>query len=108
MEIESYQNATEDTAIYPPDIGLMYTALGLAGEAGEVANKVKKVFRDDDGILTLGAANDIANELGDVLWYLARLATEINYSLTKIAHDNLGKLALRNGRKSLGGSGDDR
>lgn len=91
-----------ETAIFPADQGLAYTTLGLAGEAGEIANKVKKVIRD-------GRSTDgIADELGDVLWYLAAVANELGADLGDIADANLAKLASRAKRGKLGGSGDNR
>ena len=90
------------TAIFPEDQGLAYTTLGLAGEAGEIANKVKKVIRD-------GRSTDgISDELGDVLWYLAAVANELGADLGDIANNNLKKLADRQARNVLGGSGDNR
>ena len=69
MEINEYQEMTQATAIYPKETGLYYTTLGLIGESGEIANKVKKVIRDDDGIVSSEMREDLADELGDVLWY---------------------------------------
>ena len=85
---------------------LAYTALGLSGEAGEVANKVKKILRGDyeaDAI-----RDDLASELGDVLWYLAMVAREFDLSLDEIATANLDKLASRKDRGVIKGSGDKR
>lgn len=103
-----YQSAAQDTAIYPgagtgEDYALAYVALGLAGEAGEFANKIKKLLRD--GTFD---AEDLAAELGDVLWYLAQSATELGTSLRLIARDNAAKLSDRQERGVIGGSGDDR
>jgi len=108
MQFEDYQQQANQTAVYPPENGLAYTALGLAGEAGEIANKVKKVLRDDGGELTPGVRAALAGELGDVLWYLSALATELDYNLGGIAANNLAKLASRKERGVLQGSGDDR
>ena len=104
-----YQDAAEATAIYP-DKGdnLYYPALGLAGEAGEVCEKIKKIMRDQKGFVTQESAEEISKELGDVLWYIAALATEINISLSSIAEDNMNKLVDRQERGVLGGSGDNR
>lgn len=103
-----YQNAAQNTAIYPgagtgEDYALAYVALGLAGEAGEFANKIKKLLRD--GTFD---AEDLAAELGDVLWYLAQAATELGTSLGLIARDNAAKLSDRQERGVIGGSGDSR
>lgn len=104
-----YQIHARKTAIYPDQgrlEGLLYTALGLAGEAGEVANKVKKVLRDNNGVLSDEVAKDLAGEVGDVLWYAANLAEEINYPLGFIATDNIAKLVDRAERGVISGSGD--
>ena len=98
-----YQDFTDSTAIYPPEKGLEYTALGLASEAGEFAGKVKKAIRDNTY-----DADAMAAELGDVLWYLARAAAEIDYHLSDIAEMNVEKLKSRKERNVLGGSGDER
>lgn len=104
-----YQDAAEATAIYPAKgDNLYYPALGLAGEAGEVCEKIKKIMRDQKGYCTEEDAEEISKELGDVLWYLSTLATEINISLSTIAEDNLKKLADRKERNMLSGSGDNR
>ena len=108
-QLNRYQEEAWETAIYPAKgDNLYYPALGLAGEAGEVCNKVKKIMRDQDGVPTLEQKQEIAKELGDVLWYLATLATELNSHLGCIAGDNLMKLADRKKRNMLGGSGDNR
>ncbi len=86
----------------------MYPTLGLSGETGEIAEKVKKIIRDDQGVITDEKRDQIAKEAGDVLWYLSQLATEIDYSLEDIAQMNLDKLASRAARGVLSGSGDNR
>jgi NTP pyrophosphatase (non-canonical NTP hydrolase) len=93
-----------------PEAGsnLTYPALGLCGEAGEAAEKVKKAIRDDDGVLTEERREALAAELGDVLWYLAQLATEAGLDLDTIAASNLDKLLSRRARAVLHGSGDFR
>ena len=98
-----YQDFTDSTAIYPPEKGLEYTALGLASEAGEFAGKVKKAIRDNTY-----DADAMAAELGDVLWYLARAAAELDYHLSTIAEMNVEKLKSRMERGKLKGSGDKR
>lgn len=100
--LSQYQKQAAETAIYPKDKALEYLALGLVGEAGEVANKIKKVIRDGT------SPDSVIHELGDVLWYLAMLSTELDYSLNTIADKNLWKLANRKERNVLGGSGDNR
>ena len=87
---------------------MTYPALGLCGEAGEVAEKVKKTLRDDGGVLTDERREALSRELGDVLWYLSQLATEAGLDLEEIAAENLDKLLSRRERGMLRGSGDDR
>jgi NTP pyrophosphatase (non-canonical NTP hydrolase) len=87
---------------------MVYPALGLNGEAGEVAEKVKKLFRDRDAVITNEFRESIKKELGDVLWYIANLAAEVNLSLEEIAVGNLEKLAGRVQRGTLHGDGDNR
>ena len=90
------------------NVGIVYPALGLVGEAGEVANKVKKVLRDKEGVFNEGDRDDIAKELGDVLWYIAALATDMQLSLGYIASQNELKLSKRKANGTIGGSGDNR
>lgn len=110
MELNQYQESAAETAIYPRDgiSGLAYTALGLAGEAGEVANKVKKLIRDHGGQVIPSAIPDIAAELGDVLWYVAMTASQLGIRLDSVAASNLDKLRRRSEAGRIGGSGDDR
>lgn len=86
----------------------LYPVLGLAGEAGEVVEKVKKIFRDDGGKVTTDKKKEIQKELGDVLWYLSQVATEFGLSFDAIAKTNLDKLRSRVERDKLQGSGDNR
>ena len=102
-EFDAYQDFTDETAIYPPEKGIEYTALGLASEAGEFAGKVKKAIRDGSWDLDAMAA-----ELGDVLWYVARAAAELDIHLSDIAKENIDKLKSRKERGKLKGSGDKR
>ena len=112
--LDTYQKWAKTTAIYPDNNTLItegnpyYAALGLAGEVGELCNKLKKVMRDEDGVLTIKFLKDIEKELGDVLWYLAACASEFGLELGTIAEKNLGKLMDRKARGKLKGSGDDR
>lgn len=109
MQGNEYQSRALETAIYPNQgQNFIYPALGLVGEAGEVAEKVKKIIRDGDGFLTDTDKEKIAKELSDVCWYVAVLAHEIDYSLDEIFEINLAKLASRKERGVLSGSGDDR
>lgn len=113
MNFNDYQEATAATALYPgagtgDQMALAYTALGLAGEAGEIANKIKKIIRDDNGFVSVEKAKDISKELGDVMWYLSRLAEELESDLDSIAQANIDKLLDRKNRGVIGGSGDNR
>ena len=109
MQINDFQTAALNTAIYPDrGANFAYPALGLAGEAGEVCDKLKKVIRDNDGVLTDPVREAVAKELGDTAWYLAVLAWEIDYSLEEILQMNLDKLQSRQQRGVLSGSGDSR
>jgi NTP pyrophosphatase (non-canonical NTP hydrolase) len=109
MRIGEYQQRSRATAAYP-DAGenIVYPTLGLAGEAGEVAEKVKKLIRDDGGVMSDERRAALAAELGDVLWYVAQVATEAGLELDAIAEDNLRKLLSRQERGVLSGSGDRR
>lgn len=116
MDMNAYQDEAATTAIYPgagnPHSfdALAYTTLGLTGEAGEIANKVKKLLRDHDDLpaAIADARDTLAAELGDVLWYVAMLANQLDYDLEAIARGNLAKLADRANRGTLTGSGDQR
>lgn len=88
---------------------MTYPALGLTGEAGEIANKVKKILRDDYDLVELTVKEqELAKEIGDVLWYCAALASDLGLDLSKIAQDNLDKLQDRANRGTIKGSGDNR
>jgi len=108
MEFDTYQSAARRTAIYGQRHKVIYPALGLASEAGEVAGKIKKVLRDRDGDFGPAQIEALADELGDVLWYVAVLAADLGLSLESIAANNLAKLASRHERGALGGDGDRR
>ncbi len=109
MDLADYQRDAGRTAIYPgAGKNLLYPTLGLCGEAGEVAEKVKKMLRDDAGLLTAERRAALGAELGDVLWYVAQVATEAGLELDAIAADNLAKLRSRAERGALPGSGDER
>lgn len=111
MNFNEYQEKALTTAVYPKHKALPYLALGLAGEAAEVSNKVKKILRgdyDDDPSAAEEALDAIAAELGDVLWYIAVLASELDASMGAVAASNIDKLASRKQEGTLKGSGDDR
>lgn len=109
LTFSDYQARAALTAKYPnAGRNPIYPTLGLAGEAGEVCEKVKKVLRDNGGAFDIESVAAIKHELGDVLWYVARLAAELGLDLDEIAAANLDKLASRQARGVLGGSGDAR
>lgn len=109
MDFKEYQEKAKNTARYP-NIGsnFTYPTLGLASESGEVAGKIKKVIRDKNGVIDDDTRIEIMKELGDVLWYLSQLATELNLSLDDIANENLKKLFSRMERNTIHGDGDNR
>lgn len=116
MTMNGYQRCALETAVYPMEYKTVYPALGMNGEAGEVADKVKKIIRDEKlvkdggGSLVLGEEQrrELAKEVGDVLWYVAVLAYDLGYNLDEIAKMNYEKLISRQQRGQLGGSGDNR
>jgi NTP pyrophosphatase (non-canonical NTP hydrolase) len=109
MDFREYQKKSRKTAIYPQaGKNYIYPTLGLAGESGEVAEKIKKIIRDKKGKISRETRAEVEKELGDVLWYLTQIATELNLSLEDIAECNIKKLASRFKRKMLHGNGDGR
>ena len=118
MDLMDYQTKAISTAIYPSGgiQGIAYTALGLNGEAGEVAERIKKIVRDDDAGKSREALDkaiairrdDIVKEMGDVLWYLAAMSYELGVSLDEVAAANIAKLKSRQDRNVIKGSGDNR
>ncbi len=108
MTLDEYQKQAMSTAIYPTDKAIIYPALGLCGEAGEVAEKIKKTIRDANAVFDIERRKAIALEIGDVLWYAAALARDIDINLDEIAAMNLKKLESRRSRMQLHGEGDDR
>lgn len=120
LTFEEYQRQAISTAVYPICLvaseareeniraGYLYPALGLVGEAGEVAEKIKKAVRDNDGEISEEKRIEIGKEISDVLWYCAALAQELRLNLGVIAQANLDKLASRKARGTLNGSGDNR
>lgn len=109
MGFNEYQKESRKTAIYP-DAGknFLYPVLGIAGEAGEVADKVKKILREKEGVLDEISREDLKKELGDLLWYMSQLATEIGVSLDDVAQSNIKKTQSRMERGALLGDGDNR
>lgn len=108
-DFETYQRESRKTwSVIPVDHPIVYPTLGLANEAGEVAGKIKKIFRDKAGVIGEADREALGAELGDVLWYLAQICTELDLSLDDVAQGNLGKLASRQERGVIGGDGDMR
>ena len=108
MQANDYQRETLTTAVYPDagtgsDIELYYLTMGLTSEAGEVAGKIKKLLRDGEY-----DPGNVAYELGDVCWYVARLADAIGYEFEDILQINFSKLTDRKARNVIQGSGDAR
>ena len=109
MDFDNYQIEARKTAIYPnKDNNFIYPTLGLVGESGEVAEKIKKILRDKNGSFDYESKLAIKKEIGDVLWYLSNLCDELNFSLNDVAKENLEKLNLRLSKGKISGSGDDR
>lgn len=109
MDFNQYQKKAEETATYPKQgKNFIYPTLGLTGEAGEVAEKIKKVIRDKNGKIDEQTKQEIKKELGDVLWYVAQLATELKLPLNEVADYNIKKLESRKIRNKLHGNGDNR
>lgn len=109
MTFKEYQELTNETAIYP-DKGsnFLYPVLGMMGEAGEVAEKIKKIWRDKNNIISEEDRIEIKKEIGDVLWYLSQLSTELNVDFEDVASTNVLKIKSRLERNKLNGAGDNR
>jgi NTP pyrophosphatase (non-canonical NTP hydrolase) len=107
-DLDMYQKVALTTAIYPREQAIIYPTLGLTGEAGEVANKVKKIIRDGSNKNDDSMVSEIKSEIGDCLWYIAVLADDIGCKLSDIANTNLVKLANRKEKGTIRGSGDKR
>ena len=109
MTFEQYQAEAKKTAVYPT-IGqsFIYPALGLAGEAGEVVEKVKKIMRNDNGAVSDEKRTEVKKELGDVLWYVSQLATEFGITMEDVASTNVEKLRSRMERGAIHSQGDNR
>ena len=109
MDFEEYQKKSRKTALYP-NVGnnFVYPVLGLSGESGEVAEKIKKVIRDKNGEIDEITREEISKELGDVLWYVSQMASELGLSLDEVANKNIEKLYSRMDRGVLRGNGDNR
>lgn len=105
---EQYRAFVKDMKIYPAWHAVVYPALGLAGEAGEIAEKVKKVLRDSDSEWADDKRVALLGELGDPLWYITALADDLGFTLQEVVDANYAKLTSRKERGVLQGSGDDR
>ncbi len=114
ITLKQYQEKAKETAIYPEEAKVTYTLLGLAGEVGELCNKLKKLYRDHGAtqlsIFTIPATviYDLEKEIGDVLWYVAALCSDLGLELNDIGIQNLDKLSSRKERGKIKGEGDDR
>lgn len=108
MQLNEYQAEAIKTATYGSGHSIIYPTLGLAGEAGEVADKVKKVIRDNNGVFTDELKEQIMFEVSDCLWYCAALTRDLGYTLEEAAQKNLDKLRSRMERGVISGSGDNR
>lgn len=109
MTFKDYQDKAVETAIYGAGSVIIYPALGLANEAGEVLGKIKKVLRDQNADFSKEETRQaIASEIGDVLWYLAALSRDLNINLEDVAQKNIDKLQDRKARNVIHGSGDNR
>ena len=106
MTFDEYQEIAETTAMYPLSYKVIYPTLGLAGEAGEVAEKIKKIIRSN--VISPWPEEDLKKELGDVLWYISAIATDLGLSLEEIAETNIDKLKSRAERGKIQGDGDNR
>ena len=109
MDFNEYQKECIKTAQYP-DMGnnFVYPTLGISGESGEIAEKIKKVIRDNSGVITEKVRQEISKEIGDVAWYLAMLCTELHLEFGVVAKQNIEKLFDRKKRGVIGGNGDNR
>ena len=112
MDINEYQIRARETAIYyksrTKNEWYVYPLLGLCGEVGELQQKFKKIIRDKEGVISEEDVKEIKAELGDCLWYISQMCTDMGYQLNEIARLNLEKLEARKGRGTIGGSGDQR
>lgn len=108
MEFKTYQDGAKTTAVYPESARLIYPTLGLCGEAGEVSEKIKKIIRDGNGEVTEEKRTEILKEIGDVLWYIAALCSDLDADMGEVAQANLDKLFSRKERGVIHGNGDNR
>ena len=108
-DFNTYQTESRKTwGTIPMNHPIVYPTMGLANEAGEVAGKIKKIFRDQNGQITETDRQSLKSELGDVLWYLTQICTELSLTLEEVAETNIAKLSSRQERGKIGGDGDNR
>lgn len=108
LTFDMYQKAAKKTAIYPKEYKILYPALGLSGESGEVAEAVKKALRDENGKFSREKKEALKKELGDILWYVSALSSDLGLKLSDVGQTNINKLESRKNRGVLSGSGDNR
>lgn len=108
QSLDEYQAFVRSTKVYDKEYKLVYPVLGLVNEAGEVAGKIKKLMRDDNGQLSQERFEDIISELGDVLWYVTAVADDLGVTVSDIFYENFTKLKSRQERGMIKGSGDHR
>lgn len=108
MTFNEYKNEAIKTAIYPQNYKIIYPTLGMCGECGEVAEKIKKVIRDKQGIFDADKTKEIEKELGDVLWYIANICNDLNIDFDNVAQNNINKINARVQNNTLHGNGDNR
>ena len=113
MDFDEYQKATKKYDLFEPsgdlkDIGFIEKVLGLVGEAGETADRIKKILRDKNGVISDEDRSLVVKELGDTLWYLAAISRYLGVSLSEVANGNIKKLESRLQRNKLHGEGDER
>lgn len=108
MTLDYYQERAISTAVYPEGVKIVYPTLGLTGEAGEVADKVKKVYRDNNGVFSDEIKEELKKEIGDVMWYCATLSKDLGFTLREVAETNIQKLQKRRDENKIHGSGDNR
>lgn len=111
MDFDEYEKRARSTATFEgkqAEYELMYLTIGISGEAGEIAEKVKKILRNDDGVITDEKREALKNEVGDVLWYLSQFSRTLGFTFSEAAEANLKKLADRRARNVIKSTGDNR
>ena len=108
MEVKEYQDKALSTAIYKGQYSIIYPTLGISGESGEIAEKIKKVLRDKDSVFSDETKLEIAKEICDVLWYCNALSRDLGFTLEQVMQMNIDKLESRVQRNLISGNGDNR